>query len=89
MNNRGCVKSIQRGTKDRFTLGPNDTIRIDITNVNPDKSILLLDWQISDTGGGAPIFNLLNNAIVITNSNTNPDNRAYIRGLSYQVVEFY
>ena len=87
INTKGCVKSVQRGTKSVFALNPNETTRIDITNVNPDKSILLLDWQISDTGGGAPIFNLLNNAIVITN--TNPDNRGYVRGLSYQVVEFY
>ena len=89
INTKGCVKSVQRGTKSVFSLGPSETTRIDITNVNLDKSILLLDWQMSDTGSGAPIFNLLNNAIVITNSNTNPDNRAYIRGLSYQVVEFY
>ena len=89
INTKGFVKSVQRGTKSAFALNPNETTRIDITNVNPDKSILLLDWQISDTGAGAPIFNLLNNAIEIRNSNTNPDNRAYIRGLSYQVVEFY
>ena len=89
INAKGCVKSVQRGTKSQFTLGHDEITRINITNVNPDKSILLLDWQMSDSGSGAPIFNLLNNAIVITNSNTNPDNRAYIHGLSYQVVEFY
>ena len=89
INTKGCVKSVQRGTKGQFTLGPNETTRIDITNVNPDKSILLLDWQIADTGSGALIFNLLNNAIEIRNSNTNPNNTAYMRGLSYQVVEFY
>ena len=81
---------MQRGTKSQFTLNPNETTRIDITNVNPDKSILLLDWQMTDTGAGAPIFNLLNNAIVITNTdNRGAANIAYICGLSYQVVEFY
>ena len=89
INTKGCVKSVQRGTKSAFTLKHDEITRIDITNVNPDKSILLLDWQMSDSGSGAPIFNLLNNAIVITNSNTNPDNKVYMRGLSYQVVEFY
>ena len=87
INTKGCVKSVQRGTKSGFTLGPNGITRIDITNVNLDKSILLIDSYMS--GDGAPIFNLLNNAIVITNSNTNPDNRVYMCGLSYQVVEFY
>ena len=87
INTKGCVKSVQRGTKSQFTLKTNENARIDITNVNSDKSILLIDSYM--TGGGSPIFNLLNNAIVITNSNNNPDNRAYIHGLSYQVVEFY
>ena len=87
INAKGCVKSVQRGTKSGFSLGANEITRIDITNVNSDKSILLLDWHMS--GDGDPIFNLLNNAIVITNSYTDPTNRAYIRGLSYQVVEFY
>ena len=87
MNNRGCVKSIQRGTKDRFTLGPNDTTRIDITNVNLDKSILLLDYNIS--GSGSFIFNLLSNAIVIKNPYTDPTTKTYVYGLTYQVVEFY
>ena len=89
INAKGCVKSVQRGTKSAFALRHEETARIDITNVNLDKSILLLDWQMSDTGGGAPIFNLLNNAIVITNTDRNVDNAGYIRGLSYQVVEFY
>ena len=87
INTKGCVKSVQRGTKSGFALGPSGTTRIDITNVNLDKSILLIDSYMS--GDGAPIFNLLSNAIVITNSNKNPDNRAYIHGVSYQVVEFY
>ena len=87
INTKGCVKSVQRGTKSQFTLKTNENARIDITNVNSDKSILLIDSYM--TGDGAPIFNLLNNAIVITNSNTNPDNIAYIHELSYQVVEFY
>ena len=87
VNTKGCVKSVQRGTKSAFTLSYDGTARIDITNVNLDKSILLLDYYMS--GDGAPIFNLLNNAIVITNSNKNPTNTAYVHGLSYQVVEFY
>lgn len=87
INTKGCVKSVQRGTKSAFTLKSEEITRIDITNINLDKSILLLDCQM--TGDGAPIFNLLSNAIVITNSNKNPTNISYIHGLSYQVVEFY
>ena len=87
INTKGCVKSVQRGTKSAFTLKYDEITRIDITNVNLDKSILLLDCQMS--GDGAPIFNLLSNAIVITNSNNNPTNTSYIHGISYQVVEFY
>ena len=87
INTKGCVKSVQRGTKSGFSLGPSETTRIDITNVNLDKSILLIDYYAS--GDGAPIFNLLSNDIVITNSNKDATNRAYIQGLSYQVVEFY
>ena len=87
INTKGCVKSVQRGTKRQIALGSNEITRIDITNVNLDKSILLIDSYM--TGDGAPIFNLLNNAIVITNSNTTPGSIAYIHGVSYRVVEFY
>ena len=87
MNNRGCVKSVQRGTMDHRILGPNDTTRIDITNVNLDKSILLLDYKLE--GDGWIIFNLLSNAIVIKNPNTDPTSKTWVSGLSYQVVEFY
>ena len=87
INTKGCVKSVQHGTKSPFSLAHDATARIDITNVNLDKSILLIDYYAS--GDGAPIFKLLNNAIEITNSNKNPNNKAYVQGLSYQVVEFY
>ena len=86
INTKGFVKSVQRGTKSGFSLGHNETTRIDITNVNPDKSILLLDYKLTSC---APSFNLLNNVIVITNTDGNADNSGYIQGLSYQVVEFY
>ena len=87
INTKGFVKSVQRGTKGVFSLGPSETTRIDITNVNLDKSILLLDYKIS--GDGSIIFNLLSNAIVIKNPNSSPTTNTWVYGLSYQVVEFY
>ncbi len=87
MNNRGCVKSIQRGTKDAFFLEHESSIRIDIANVDLNKSILISDYDQS--GGGSLIFNLLNNAIVIKNTNTDPTTKVWISGYTYQVVEFY
>ena len=87
VNTKGCVKSVQRGTKSAFTLSHDGTARIDITNVNLDKSILLLDYYMS--GDGWIIFNLLSNAIVIKNPNTNQNSTTWVSGLSYQVVEFY
>ena len=87
LNNRGCVKSIQRGSKESFALDTMETTRIDITNVNLDKSILLLDYKLE--GDGWIIFNLLSNAIVIKNPNTSQTSSTWVSGLSYQVVEFY
>ena len=84
---RGCIKSIQRGTKDYLLLGINETTRIDITNVNLDKSILLVDYTLGTEG--RVIFNLLSNAIVIKAAHTDPTAKASVRGLTYQVVEFY
>ena len=87
LNNLGCVKSVQRGTKELFVLGPKSTTRIDITNVNLDKSILLLDYKLS--GDGSIIFNLLSNAIVIKNTDSVDSRNTNIHGLTYQVIEFY
>ena len=76
INAKGCVKSVQRGTKSGITINYDENARIDITNVNLNKSILLLDYEI--TGDGAPMFTLLNNAIVITNSDRKPGDRLTI-----------
>ena len=87
INAKGCVKSVQRGTKGGITINYDENARIDITNVDLNKSILLLDYKY--TGDGAPMFTLLNNAIVITNTDRKPGIKLTIYGILYQVVEFY
>ena len=85
---RGFVKSVQRGTK-HIDYMPNDSsILIDISPVNPNKSLLIIDLH---EGGNNTLdlmyFNLLQSSIVIAttydSTNTGP------LTFSYQVVEFY
>ena len=85
---RGCVKSVQRGY--RFVgngeIKQNDSISINISPINPNKSLLIIDLH---EGGNNDLdlmyFNLLQSSIVI-------GSRAIVNTgftLTYQVVEFY
>ena len=104
INAKGCVKSIQRGTKVINKLPIKSTISINISPIDPNKSLLLFDVYLG--GSGTDTFmnyyrymttDLLQASIVITNTST----REYSQSLgidigsippfalSYQVVEFY
>ena len=85
---RGCVKSVQRGY--RSVAGneilSNKSMSINISPINPNKSLLLIDVTGTDDSYGRRLFfNLLQSSIVV---GSEVDVR-YNFVFSYQVVEFY
>ena len=102
INAKGCVKSIQRGTKFIDKLPIKSSISINISPIDPNKSLLLLDVYLGGSGTGTSMNNyrymttdLLQASIVITNTSTQEYTQTMGSGdipgfaLSYQVVEFY
>lgn len=100
INAKGCVKSIQRGTKIIDKLPIKSTISINISPIDPNKSLLLFDVYLSGQTTNMDRYkymttNLLQASIVITNTSTQEHNQSNGSGdipgfaLSYQVVEFY
>ena len=97
INAKGCVKSIQRGTKVIDTLRNNKTTSINISPIDPNKSLLLFDVYPAGPDSSLHNFkylssNLLQTSIVIRNECTEVDETGgYIPkfAVSYQVVEFY
>ena len=85
---RGCVKSVQRGYRSVATdeILSNKSISINISPINPNKSLLLIDVNGMDVGYGRQIFfNLLQSSIVVGSEIDVRFNFVF----SYQVVEFY
>ena len=84
---RGCVKSVQRGY--RSVAGDeilrDKSITINISPINPNKSLLLIDIPAVESSCRYIFFNLLQSSIVV---GTEVDVR-YSFVFSYQVVEFY
>ena len=85
INAKGCVKSIQRGTTFIDKLPFKSSISINISPIDPNKSLLLLDIY----GGGDSIlqvtgFNLLQSSIVVGSE----EDVRFEFVFSYQVVEF-
>ena len=97
INAKGCVKSIQRGTKVIGTIQNKRTTSINISPIDPNKSLLLFD--VYPAGPNSTLENfkyltadLLQTSIVIRNECTKVDEiGGYIPefAASYQVVEFY
>ena len=75
---RGCVKSIQRGYRDILDGEPNHPLTINISPIDPNKSILIIN-----TNRLLVHCDLLQSSIVV--------HEAYGTEtlFSYQVVEFY
>ena len=85
---RGCIKSVQRGNKTISDMRGNTSTSINISPIDPNKSLLLLDIY----GESGPVlclssFNLLQSSIVITSTYLSGGSITFT--LSYQVVEFY
>ena len=100
INAKGCVKSIQRGTKVISVIPIKSSISINISPIDPNKSLLLFDVYLSGTKSSLDNFrymttDLLQTSIVITNTSTREYTQTMGSGdisefaLSYQVVEFY
>ena len=85
---RGFVKSVQRGTKHIDYMSKNSSISIDISPVNPNKSLLIIDLhEGGDNTLGLMYFNLLQSSIVIATTYNSTNTIPFT--LSYQVIEFY
>ena len=100
INAKGCIKSIQRGTKVISGIPIKSSISINISPIDPNKSLLLFDVYLSGTKSSFDNFkymttDLLQTSIVITNTSTREYTQTMGSGdipefaLSYQVVEFY
>ena len=75
---RGCVKSVQRGYRDILDGRPNQPLTINISPIDPNKSILLIDADPPRVH-----CDLLQSSIVVHDAYGTEVH------LSYQVVEFY
>ena len=84
LNTFKFVKSIQRGTDRDIEVDGGKTYSINISDVDPNKSIVLFDvsWDSKHF-----IYQLLRNSILISNIDTQYISRIY--ALTYQVIEFY
>ena len=100
INAKGCVKSIQRGTKVISGIPIKSSVSINISPIDPNKSLLLFDVYLSGAKSSLDNFrymttDLLQTSIVITNTSTREYTQTMGSGditefaLSYQVVEFY
>ena len=97
INAKGCVKSIQRGTKVIDKIPIKSSISINISPIDPNKSLLLFDVYPAGPNSTSDNFkyltaDLLQTSIVIRNECTKVDEiGGYIPefAASYQVVEFY
>ena len=85
---RGCVKSVQRGYRSVAAdeILSNKSISINISPINPNKSLLLIDVIVtSENYGDYIFFNLLQSSIVVGSE----EDVRFEFVFSYQVVEFY
>ena len=85
---RGCVKSVQRGYRSVADdeILHNKSISINISPINPNKSLLLINVPPNDVDYTSKIFfNLLQSSIVVGSE----ENVRAGFVFSYQVVEFY
>ena len=75
---RGCIKSVQRGYKLIRDGSPNQPLTINISPIDPNKSILLIDSDPPRVH-----CDLLQSSIVVHDAYGTAYN------FNYQVVEFY
>ena len=85
---RGCVKGVQRGYRSVAAdeILHDKSISINISPINPNKSLLLIDVIVtSENYGDYIFFNLLQSSIVVGSE----EDVRFEFVFSYQVVEFY
>ena len=83
---RVCVKSVQSGNKTISDMRGNTSTSINISPIDPNKSLLLLDIYGGSNALQVMGFNLLQSSIVITSMLSSG---TVTFTLTYQVVEFY
>ena len=85
LNTFKFVKSIQHGTDRNIELRGGKTYSINISDVDPNKSIVLFD--IYGDNGKYINYQLLKNSILLSNVDSQYTQTIY--ALTYQVIEFY
>ena len=87
LNTFKFVKSIQHGTDEGIDISVGKTYSINISDVDPNKSIVLFDVYDGDGDCKYIYYQLLKNSILISNRDTKYIQ--HIHALTYQVIEFY
>ena len=85
LNTFKFVKSIQHGTDEGIDISVGRTYSINISDVDPNKSIVLFDVYNEECR--YMNYQLLKNSILISNRDTKYI--LHINALTYQVIEFY
>ena len=92
IDTRSFLKSVQRGYVKEINMKAfeKSTFEIPISDINPDKSIILINFH-ADYGDNDKILDLLitKNKILIKYDNSSITVPSMIGGFDYQIVEFY
>ena len=89
INTKGCVKSVQRGYVESIGInaGEKGTFEIPISDINPDKSIILINHI--DYNRYMSDISITKNKLLIKYNNSNGTVPESIGKFDYQIVEFY
>ena len=90
INTKGCVKSVQRGYLESITInaGEKGTFGMPISDINPDKSIILINFHGNSNRYMLGI-SITKNKLLIKYDNSNGGVPESIGKFDYQIVEFY
>ena len=90
LNNKGCVKSVQRGYVKEIHMKKNEksTFEIPISDINPDKSIILINYHDDYHIDVILSPSLTKNKLLIPYDNPSTVDEKTGK-FDYQIIEFY
>ena len=91
MNNLGCVKSVQRGYVKKIDMNAHEksTFEILISDINPDKSIILINYHDDFHVDAILSPSLTKNKLLIPYDNSLNSANTNTAPFDYQIIEFY
>ena len=91
MNNLGCVKSVQRGYVKKIDMNAHEksTFEILISDINPDKSIILINYHDDFHVNAILSPSLTKNKLLIPYDNSLNSANTNTAPFDYQIIEFY